>query len=314
MQANPMENVFIKMVRKISEEIPSIPQGETSDKQEQIKLKLQKHLEKAERLAMLSYEGEVRNVMAVCSIRFEGDFESAATNLQRARACAKQMSNVDLEIRTLNTIAGSKMLAHDYDSAVDTYQETIDLINSEDLATPHIYVLPAYLNIAGNSARKGKWTEVKEQVDMFHKLIEGIVITAEERRIYARAIYYMRLLETQVALAYEDDSIESNIRLIKELASQLEENDVKRYLSPFEQLSALFSTKDEDTFMKWYIDFKENQAINAFDHSTYACILQKRGYSNLATVFANDLLNETPNEAVQEIYRQDLSAVGIQSI
>ncbi|MEO1164846.1 MAG: hypothetical protein AAFV98_13735, partial [Chloroflexota bacterium] len=201
------------------------------------------------------------------------------------------------------------------DSAVDIYQQIIALINHENFTTPHIYLLPAHLNIAGNLARKGMWSELKKQIDQFHKLIENIGISSAERRTYARAIYYMRILETQVALAFgNDDTIESKIRLIEELALQLQEKDVERYLSPFEQLQALFSTRDEDAFLEWYSDFKNNRSINLFDHSTYACILQKRGYEALATTFAKDILRETSTETQQATYKQDLSVAGIQGI
>ncbi|MEM9955904.1 MAG: hypothetical protein AAF846_30170 [Chloroflexota bacterium] len=309
MQLKPMENVFIGMVRKLNEELHKVSKVDAETVTE-IKTKLDQHLAKAQKHQMLLYEGETHNVLAIYHVYHGDNQEDILDHLNQAQICAKDAENTDLLIRTLSTTGGVKMLAHDYDGAVSSYQEIIRV--SETLKQAPIYLMNAYLNIAGNLMRKGSWDDVQLHIDAFYEAVNRINLTSDARQTYARAMYYARLSEVQVALAKKrDKTVLSDLRLTEELATQLNADYVKRYKQPLEQLHLLFSNHDKDAFIEWYEQSKVDNATNVIDHSAYACILHERGYDELAIKLAKDVLDITPNDSVRDAIQQDFADFGI---
>ena len=304
----PMENVFINMVTKLVDTIHKTSSG--VETQQDILKKLHQHLDKAKRHEMQFYEAEVYNALAIYYIRYDASSDDVLEYLNLGRDLAEKVNSTELLMRILNAIGGIWMIKHDYEKALPVYQNIIDF--STTTSTPSLYTTFAYLNLVGNYARTGQWDLVQSDLDALDEVITQLPVTPNNRQNYGRIIYYAYIIKIQTALALGNDkSALESLKLVKELARQLDATDADRYLIPLDGLYEVIVEDNVEPFNIWFENVVSNQTLTILDASILASVLRKRDQISLARKLANTILALAPDATIRQNLKQDLENVGI---
>lgn len=194
---NPLENTFIAVVEKL---VAALFQGQ-SDVTD-IKVQLDTHLEKAQKLGMLRYEAEALNALGIYSLLALGDWDGAMALFKASHAKAETSGDIGLQVKCLNNLGAMLNVVFDFDSSQGYFEQAV-AYNTE-LTEPTNASAMLLVNLIGTELTHGNLAAVERYLHEALRVAPTIRVEHGQHNDYARTILHIRIASCRYHLLVHD--------------------------------------------------------------------------------------------------------------